>query len=49
MLSMKAQLSTVLRHFKITTDMQMEDIELSYDFVIRNDPGYRIKLEYRVS
>lgn len=47
MLSTKAQLSTVLRHFKITTDVQMEDIELNYDFVIRSEHGYRMKLEYR--
>ena len=47
MLSIRAQLSLILRNFKVHTDMKMEDIDLSYDFVLRSAKGYRIKLEPR--
>lgn len=47
MLSMRAQLSLIIRNFKISTDVKMEDIELTYDFVMRSAHGYRIKLDYR--
>lgn len=44
---MKAQLSTMLRNFKVTTDKKMEDVELNVDMIIRSANGYRVKLEYR--
>ncbi|XP_065207589.1 cytochrome P450 4C1-like isoform X2 [Planococcus citri] len=47
MVSMKAQLSTMIRNFKITTDIKMEDIELSIDILLRSSTGYYVKLDYR--
>ncbi|XP_065201587.1 cytochrome P450 4C1-like [Planococcus citri] len=47
MVSMKAQLSTLIRNFKITTDFKMEDIELNVDMVIRSVAGYPVRLDYR--
>ena len=47
MVSMKAQLSTLLRNFKITTEYKMDDIELNVDMIIRSAKGYQVKLNYR--
>ena len=47
MVSMRAQLSLIIRNFKLSTDVKMENVELSYDFVLRNADGYKIKLEHR--
>lgn len=44
---MKAQLSTILRYFKITTNMKMEDLDFDLDIVFRNLRGYWVKLERR--
>lgn len=44
---MRAQLSTILRNFKVSTDVKMEDIDLDVDLVIRNSRGYHVQLDYR--
>ncbi|XP_065207595.1 cytochrome P450 4C1-like [Planococcus citri] len=47
MVAMKALLSTIIRNFKMTTDVKMEDIEVRVDLIIRSITGYQVKLDYR--
>ncbi|XKL64937.1 hypothetical protein PGB90_005023 [Kerria lacca] len=46
-LSMKAQISTILRNYKFSTDLTMDDMQLDVDLLIRNISGYKVKLHRR--
>lgn len=47
MLAIKAQLSTILRHFKVSTDVQEDDVILDGDILVRSARGYKVKLHDR--
>uniref|UniRef100_A0AAT9UUV6 Cytochrome P450 3638D3 n=1 Tax=Maconellicoccus hirsutus TaxID=177089 RepID=A0AAT9UUV6_MACHI len=44
MMSIKIQLVHLLRSYRFTTDMKMQDIHLTVDVALRNDSGYWLKL-----
>lgn len=46
-LSLKAQLAAVLRNYKFTTDVKMEDIEVYPHLTVKSLHGYNVKIEYR--
>jgi cytochrome P450 family 4 len=47
MLLMKTILSTVLRHYKVTTPLKMADLELKVDILLKSVQGYPVVLEPR--
>lgn len=49
MLSIKTQLSTILRHFQVCTDLKLKDICLTFDMMLRNDKGYEMYLKRRAA
>lgn len=49
MLAIKAQLSTILRHFKLSTDVKEDEVILDIDILIRSLHGYNVKLYDRRS
>uniref|UniRef100_A0AAT9UU85 Cytochrome P450 3638D1 n=1 Tax=Maconellicoccus hirsutus TaxID=177089 RepID=A0AAT9UU85_MACHI len=44
MISIKTQLVHLLRDYRFTTNMKMDDIQVIVDLVLRNDTGYWLKL-----
>lgn len=49
MLSIKTQLSTILRHFQVSTDLKLKDISLTFDMMLRNNKGYEVYLKRRTA
>jgi cytochrome P450 family 4 len=47
MLLMKTSVSTVLRHYVVTTPLKMADIELKMDIVLKSVQGFPVVLEPR--
>ncbi|KAG8249438.1 hypothetical protein J6590_019726 [Homalodisca vitripennis] len=47
MLSMKTTISTILRNYKLSTSVKMEDIKLKVDLLMRSVDGFRLRLEPR--
>lgn len=47
MLLMKTIVSTVLRHYKVTTSLKMADILLKVDILLKSVRGYPVALEPR--
>lgn len=47
MLSMKVTIATILRQFKVHTDIKMEDIKLKVDLLMRSVHGYPVRLTTR--
>jgi cytochrome P450 family 4 len=47
MLLMKTVVSTVLRHYKVTTPLKMADIELKLDVLLKPVQGFPVVLEPR--
>lgn len=48
MISMKVILSTILRQFKFTTDLQMKDIDLKFEMLIRLNSKHSVGIERRI-
>lgn len=48
MLKLKILLSTIIRNFKITSDIEEQDFELQGDIILKRADGFRIKLEKRL-
>lgn len=46
-MSLKAQLSMVLRNYKLSTDVKMDEIEIYPHLTVKSMHGYNVKLEYR--
>jgi cytochrome P450 family 4 len=44
---MKTIVSTVLRHYKVTTSLKMADILLKVDILLKSVRGYPVALEPR--
>lgn len=49
MLKLKILLSTVLRNFKVHSDLKEEDFKLQADIILKREEGFQIKLERRTS
>ncbi|XP_046665741.1 cytochrome P450 4C1-like [Homalodisca vitripennis] len=47
MLSMKTTISTILRNYKLSTSVKMEDIKLKFEFLMKSVDGFRLRLEPR--
>ena len=47
MLSMKTMLATILREYRFTTEMKMEDIEYDLEVVLRSVNGWKVKIHTR--
>lgn len=47
MLKLKILLSTIIRNFKVTSDVKEEDFQLQGDIILKRADGFRIKLEKR--
>jgi cytochrome P450 family 4 len=47
MLKLKVILSTVLRQFRIHSDMKEEDFRLQADIILKREEGFQIRLEPR--
>jgi cytochrome P450 family 4 len=47
MLLVKTIVSTVLRHYKVTTPLKMADIELKLDILLKPVQGFPVVLEPR--
>lgn len=47
MLEIKAQLSTILLSYKVTTNMKMDDIAIGFNSILRNESGFNIRLQER--
>ncbi|CAB0030573.1 unnamed protein product [Trichogramma brassicae] len=47
MLKLKILLSTVLRNYKVTSDLKEEDYKLQVDIILKRSDGFRIKIEPR--
>jgi hypothetical protein len=45
---MKVMLSALLRRYKFTTDMKMEDIVAKWDLTLKIVNGHRVRIERRV-
>ncbi|XP_037028673.1 cytochrome P450 4g15-like [Bradysia coprophila] len=47
MLKLKILLSTIIRNFKVTSDISEDDFQLQGDIILKRADGFRIKLENR--
>lgn len=47
MLKLKILLSTIIRNFKVMSDVKEEDFQLQGDIILKRADGFRIKLERR--
>ncbi|XP_014208573.1 cytochrome P450 4g15-like [Copidosoma floridanum] len=47
MLKLKVLLSTILRHYKITSDLTEQDFKLQVDIILKRSDGFMIKIEPR--
>ncbi|KOX69911.1 Cytochrome P450 4g15 [Melipona quadrifasciata] len=47
MLKLKVLLSTILRNYKILSDLTEKDFRLTVDIILKRDDGFRIKIEPR--
>ena len=47
MLKLKVLLSTILRNYKVTSDLTEEDFKLQVDIILKRSDGFRIKIEPR--
>jgi cytochrome P450 family 4 len=47
MLLMKMIVSTVLRHYKVTTPLKMADVDLKMDILLKSVQGFPVVLEPR--
>lgn len=47
MLKLKILLSTIIRNFKIISDVREDDFQLQGDIILKRADGFRIKLEKR--
>lgn len=48
MLKLKVLLSTILRHYRIVSDLKESDFKLQGDIILKRTDGFRIKLEPRL-
>lgn len=48
MLKLKVLLSTILRHYRITSKLTEEDFKLQGDIILKRTDGFRIEIEPRV-
>ncbi|KAJ8667691.1 hypothetical protein QAD02_009354 [Eretmocerus hayati] len=48
MLKLKVLISTILRNYKITSNLKESDFKLQVDIILKRSDGFRIKLEPRV-
>ncbi|KAJ8974794.1 hypothetical protein NQ317_017444 [Molorchus minor] len=49
MLKLKILLSTILRNYRIKSDIQEKDFQLQADIILKRAEGFKIKLEPRKS
>lgn len=49
MLLMKTMVSTVLRHYEISTPLKMADVQLKVDILLKSVRGYPVVLEPRTA
>ncbi|KAL6440486.1 hypothetical protein ACFW04_003185 [Cataglyphis niger] len=47
MLKLKVLLSTILRHYRVTSDVVDDDFILRADIILKRHDGFKIKLEPR--
>lgn len=47
MLKLKVILSTILRQFRVYSDMKEEDFRLQADIILKREEGFQIRLEPR--
>lgn len=47
MLKLKILLSTIMRNFKVHSDLKEEDFKLQADIILKREEGFQIKLERR--
>lgn len=48
MLKLKVLLSTIVRNYKINSNVSEKDFRLTGDIILKRDDGFRISLEPRV-
>lgn len=48
MLKLKVILSTILRQFRVHSDLKEEDFRLQADIILKREEGFQIRLEPRV-
>ncbi|XP_053699360.1 cytochrome P450 4g15-like [Sabethes cyaneus] len=48
MLKLKVLLSTILRHYRVVSDLKESDFKLQGDIILKRTDGFRIKLEPRL-
>lgn len=47
MLKLKVLLSTILRNYRIISDVKQEDFQLQGDIILKRADGFKIKVEPR--
>lgn len=47
MLKLKVILSTILRNFRVISDLKEEDFKLQADIILKREEGFQIRLEPR--
>lgn len=47
MLKLKVILSTIMRAFKVTSNLKEEDFRLQADIILKREEGFKIQLEPR--
>lgn len=47
MLKLKILLSTILRNYRVYSDMTEEDFKLQADIILKREEGFRIRLQPR--
>lgn len=49
MLKLKILLSTVMRNFRIVSDLKEEDFKLQADLILKRAEGFKVRIEPRKS
>lgn len=47
MLKLKILLSTILRNYKVHSDLKEEDFKLQADIILKREEGFMVQLEQR--
>lgn len=47
MLKLKILLSTIIRNYRIHSDMKEEDFKLQADIILKREEGFQVRLEKR--
>lgn len=49
MLKLKILLSTILRHYRVKSDLKEKDFQLQADIILKRAEGFKVRLEPRKS